>query len=84
MLHQIRHLNLPRKIQVKTNALGDPQAVHGRRGWIQVEGVRERWCLEDLWWREPILRSYFLVVLAGGQILCLFLDESQGSWYMQR
>lgn len=82
--HRIRHLNVPRKVQVRANAQHVPLAVHGKRGWVRVEGIRECWRLEDLWWREPILRSYFLVVLDGGQLICLFLDDREGLWYMQR
>lgn len=62
---------------------GRPHAVRGRNGWVQVEGVRESWRLEDLWWRTPLLRQYFQIVLQGGRVICLFQDEQEGGWFIQ-
>jgi hypothetical protein len=81
---RIRPLNLPRIVMVRADTHGIPQAVRGRSGWVQIEGIRESWRLEDLWWRDPLLRNYFEVVLEGGRVVCLFQDEREGCWYLQR
>jgi hypothetical protein len=81
---RIRPLNLPRAIMVRAGTDGIPRAVRGKNGWVQIEGVRESWRLEDLWWRDPLLRNYFQVVLEGGRVVFLFQDEREGHWYLQR
>jgi hypothetical protein len=48
-----------------------------------VEVVRECWRIDDEWWRRPISRLYFSVVLENGKSLTLFQDLVQGGWFVQ-
>jgi len=79
----MRPLALPRKIRVHTDAVGEPVAVRGRTGFRQVEGIRERWQVDDEWWREPISRLYYDLVLEGGRAATLYQDQATGAWYLQ-
>jgi hypothetical protein len=79
----MRPLALPRRIRVHTDAAGDPVAVRGRRELRRVEGVRERWQVDDEWWREPISRLYYALVLEGGRAVTLYRDLATGGWYLQ-
>jgi hypothetical protein len=73
----------PRPVQVQVDAAGDPVAVRGRRGPVPIAGIRERWRIDDEWWRTPLSRDYFQVILEGGRPLLLFRDRVGGGWYFQ-
>jgi hypothetical protein len=50
----------------------------------RVEVIRERWRIDDEWWREPISREYLSVVLDDGRLITLYHDLSDGLWYAQK
>lgn len=80
-----RPLGQPRPVTVRTDEDGEP--VHVRlpgKPSRRVAVVRERWCIDDEWWREPISREYRSVVLDDGRVVTLYHDLSDGSWYVQR
>ena len=51
---------------------------------LAVETIRERWRLDDEWWRQPITREYLDVVLEDGARVVLYRDLETGAWYTQR
>lgn len=57
-----------------------------RRGeWVQVEGVLDRWRVDEDWWRSPpIQRLYYRVVLSTGAVMEIYRDLVDGRWYQQR
>lgn len=79
----LRSLREPRALHVRTDRDGHPVAVRGRRGYVPIVAVRERWRIDDEWWRHPISRSYHEVVLESGRVLTLYLDRTDGRWYLQ-
>ncbi len=79
----MRSLNLPRAVGVRTDPSGEPLAVQGRRAPVGVEGIRERWRIDDEWWRVPISRLYYDLVLEGGRAVTLYRDLCTGRWYLQ-
>jgi len=50
----------------------------------RVDEVVEEWRIDDEWWRTPIHRRYFEVVLEGGAHVVLFEDLVSGEWFLQR
>ena len=48
------------------------------------EAVRERWRIDDEWWRSPISREYLAVVLDDGRVLTLYRDLADDRWYAQK
>jgi hypothetical protein len=50
----------------------------------QVAVVRERWRIDDEWWRQTISREYRTIVLDDGTVITLYHDLTDGSWYVQR
>jgi hypothetical protein len=80
---RLRPIDLPRPVRVRTDGSGQPVAVHGRRGPVRIEAIREAWRIDDEWWRIPVSRSYFQVVLEGGRPLLLFHDRVEDRWYFQ-
>jgi hypothetical protein len=82
---KLRPLGQPRTVTVRTDEHGAP--VHVRlpgKTARRVEAVRERWRIDDEWWRETISREYWAVVLDDGRMLTLYRDLADGAWYAQR
>lgn len=53
--------------------------------WVPVDGVQDRWRLDDERWREePVCRMYFEVVVSSGTRYTLFADLQSGNRYRQR
>lgn len=79
-------LGRPAPVRVTADTDGRPLAIVegngcGRRMVLQV---RERWRIDDEWWRTPISRLYYQVVLEGGRTLALYHDLEGGGWYRQQ
>ena len=82
---RLRPLGRPREVHVRTDAQGEPEYVRlpGKTA-RKVEAIRERWRLDDEWWRQPISREYRSVVLDDGRVVTLYHDLLDGLWYAQR
>jgi len=81
---RLRPLGMPRPVHVRTDARGAPVFVRlpGRTA-RKVEAIRERWRIDDEWWRTPISREYHALVLDDGRALTLFHDLVDDGWYVQ-
>lgn len=82
---RLKPLGQPKAVVVHTDGLGEP--VHVRvpgRPARRVAVVRERWRIDDEWWRQAISREYRTVVLDDGKVVTLFHDLTEDAWYVQR
>lgn len=52
--------------------------------WKRVVAVRDRWRVDDEWWRAPISRRYFELLLEDGGLLVVYHDAVAGEWFQQR
>ncbi len=79
-------LGRPAPVRVSSDADGLPLAIVGGEGCGpgMVLQVRERWRIDDEWWRTPISRLYYQVVMEGGRNLTLYHDLEEGGWYRQQ
>lgn len=50
----------------------------------RVAVTRERWRIDDEWWRQTISREYRTVVLDDGKMIMLYCDLLDGFWYVQQ
>jgi len=80
---RLRPLRTPVSVRVRLDQEGLPRAIERRGRWIPVEAVRERWRIDDEWWRKPISREYFALVLEDGRPVILFRDLTTGDWFGQ-
>ncbi|CAA9578580.1 MAG: hypothetical protein AVDCRST_MAG59-4382 [uncultured Thermomicrobiales bacterium] len=48
-----------------------------------MAAVRDRWLVEDEWWREPLGRRYLELLLVDGSVRTLYLDTFTDRWYAQ-
>ncbi len=56
----------------------------GRAGPFQpVEAILECWQIDDEWWRSPISRLYYELVLEGGGVRVVYRDLTSGTWHLQ-
>ena len=80
-------LNLPQRVTVELDAEGQPRAARlsmDKSDSRAVEGILEIWRIDDDWWRAPISRRYYELMLDGGKRVVLFEDLVTGEWWMQK
>ncbi|MCG8467021.1 MAG: hypothetical protein MJB57_02285 [Gemmatimonadetes bacterium] len=51
--------------------------------WRSVDGIIDEWRIDDEWWREPISRSYYSLVLESGAHLTAYHDLMEDRWCQQ-
>ena len=80
---RLRPLKSPFPVRVRTDDEGLPAELHQKGKRLRVVAVRERWRIDDEWWRDPISREYYALVLENGRPVILFQDLVAGGWYGQ-
>ncbi len=90
---KLRTLNVPQRVQVELEN-GRPKAVRKLTAADRptarppdrrfIESVLECWRIDDEWWRQPISRQCYEVVLETGGRVVLFEDLVTGEWWMQQ
>src|SRR5437773_7363695 len=82
---QIRPLNAPRPIAVRTDKSGRPIAVSRGDGhdFATIETVLDRWRIDDEWWRKEVSRMYYQVASSSGPVVTIFQDLLTGHWFFQ-
>jgi hypothetical protein len=48
-----------------------------------VAAIQDMWIVQDEWWRQPVNRQYFLLLLDDGRRETVFLDRETFAWYAQ-
>lgn len=81
--HQLRPLNQPVPVTVVTTPEGAPHALTINRQHHLVERLQDTWIIEDEWWRDPIQRQYFSLLLEDGTRRTIFHDRIANTWYLQ-
>jgi hypothetical protein len=49
----------------------------------QVERIQDTWVIEDEWWRQPISRQYFALLLDDGTRRTAYHDRITDAWFLQ-
>ena len=82
---KMRTLNIPQRVEVEVEN-EKPKAVRRSGGdaaqWI--DAILECWRIDDEWWRQPISRQCYAVVLESGGRVVVFDDLVTGEWWMQK
>ncbi|MGH7539573.1 MAG: hypothetical protein ACRELC_01090 [Gemmatimonadota bacterium] len=79
---RLRPLNRPRPVRVEADD-GFPLRVRLDGRWRTVTSTLEAWRVDDEWWRAPISRAYFAVVLDEARHIVLYRDLATGEWRIQ-
>ncbi|MGC4105979.1 MAG: hypothetical protein QM753_06435 [Thermomicrobiales bacterium] len=48
-----------------------------------VTHVQDMWIVEDEWWRQPISRQYFALLMENGLRHTIYHDRVADRWYAQ-
>lgn len=78
----LRSLNQPRPLQIQLEN-GLPVALIVNRQRQRVASIQDTWIIEDEWWRQPISRQYFAVLLITGQAQTIYHDRVSNRWFTQ-
>lgn len=78
----LRPLNAPQPITVIADH-ATPIALMIDRRRYRVETIQDTWIVQDEWWRQPIDRRYFVLLLEDGSRRTVFLDREDATWYAQ-
>ena len=78
----LRPLNAPRPVRVLTGDGLPVAVVEGERR--RTARVEDAWDVDDGWWRTPIARRYYRLVLEDGVVRTLYHDRNQDAWFAQR
>jgi len=79
---RLRPLNEPFPIEV-TAERDRPVSIVINRGAHLVERIQDTWIIEDEWWRQPIQRQYFALLLDDGTRRTVYHDRVADTWFMQ-
>ena len=80
----LRPINEPVPIDMDIGGDGDPVRLCVQGRWFVVSEWRDRWRVDDEWWRdEEISRMYFKVLLDDGREVTVFRDLITDRWYQQ-
>lgn len=80
---KLRPLNRPRPVRVRLGGAGVPVSLEIRGRWRRIGDVLDQWRIDDEWWREPISRAYFSIVLENGAHLTAYRDLMLDRWFLQ-
>ena len=80
---KLRPLNRPRPVRVRLGGAGVPVSLEIRGRWRRIGVVLDQWRVDDEWWREPISRAYFSIVLENGAHLTAYHDLMLDRWFLQ-
>jgi hypothetical protein len=80
---QLRSLNQPRPVRVQTSKRDHPTAIGSGQHQQPVREIQDVWRIDDEWWREPISRLYYRVLLANGHVRTVYHDLITGDWRAQ-
>jgi len=78
----IRPLNAPQPVTVIISH-DQPVALMINRHSHRVDRIQDTWIIEDEWWRQPISRQYFALLLDDGSRRTVFHDRVSGGWHLQ-
>src|SRR5256885_15394026 len=82
---RLRALNVPQRVKVELNANGLPTGIRETVDKLRdVENIVEIWHIDDEWWRKPVIRKCYEVLLKGGARVVLFVDLVTLEWFVQK
>ena len=79
---QLRPLNLPKPITILAEGETPAVLIEGKRR-IRVAQVQDVWRIDDEWWRNPISRRYYQIVLEDGTVRTVYHDLVSNTWHEQ-
>ena len=73
-----------RPVRVRANVDGIPMELESAAGWQPVTRVLHRWRIDCDWWRSPVSREYWRLLLDDDLALECYCDRLTGEWFVER
>ncbi len=73
-----------RPVRVRLDGQGAPTHLESAAGWQPVTRVLNRWRIDCDWWRTPVSREYWRVLLDEDLALECYRDRSTAEWFVER
>src|SRR5438270_297400 len=74
----------PRPVRVRLDAQGVPTHLESAAGWQSVTRVLNRWPIDCDWWRSPISREYWRLLIDEDLALECYCDRALAQWLVER
>jgi hypothetical protein len=71
-------------IRVQTGDRDCPEQLTWQGQAHPVEGIANRWLVDEDWWKQRIWREYFKLFTTTGLLLVIYHDLVADRWYVQR
>jgi hypothetical protein len=73
-----------RPVAVRLDDDGVPTHLESAAGWQPVTRVLNRWRIDCEWWRGPVSREYWRLLVADDLALECFCDRTTDLWFVER
>ncbi len=73
-----------RRVRVFADDRGSPRALETRDGTRLVTRICNRWRVDLDWWRQPVVREYWKVVLDDAVLCEVFQELRTQTWFLER
>ena len=73
-----------RRVRVRVDGDGVPTHLESAAGWQPVTRVLNRWRIDCDWWRSPISREYWRLLIDDDLALECFYNRASAEWFVER
>ncbi|HEV3096519.1 MAG TPA: hypothetical protein VG104_05180 [Candidatus Dormibacteraeota bacterium] len=73
-----------RPVRVRLDAEGIPTQLESAAGWQAVTRVLNRWRIDCDWWRSPVSREYWRLLIDDELALECYCDRATTEWFVER
>jgi len=71
-------------IRVQLDADGVPTHLESAAGWQPVTRVLNRWRIDCDWWRRPVSREYWRLLIDDELALECYCNRANAEWFVER
>ena len=73
-----------RSVRVRVDPDGVPTHLESAAGWQPVTRVLNRWRIDCDWWRSPVSREYWRLLIDDDIALECYCDRVNTEWFIER
>ncbi|HEY0492229.1 MAG TPA: hypothetical protein VGD57_02010 [Candidatus Dormibacteraeota bacterium] len=74
----------PRSVRVRLDQEGLPTHLESAAGWQPVTRVLNRWRIDCEWWRSPVSREYWRLLIDDDLALECYCNRATSEWFVER
>jgi hypothetical protein len=73
-----------RPVRVRLDQDGMPTHLESAAGWQPVTRVLNRWRIDCDWWRSPVSREYWRLLVDDDLALECYCNRATSEWFVER